>query len=246
MTLSVTSVEPKDFDQLAEGLLGFSDTGEEQLRSSMMTTLFVAGASAASDGRCAYLLDEDGTRTWVPNVLKGWIVDLSIVTQTYESYYPVDKLLVRVTACDGTSYVYRCGLDSWTASSFLTSVLNMSRKELAEQVQITLASKGRATFASISCITEQGEFTRVQIPKDQLGKKVSYDAALDAVSWANNTSQSNDESPEVKAQVDAAVAAEEEPFEVAPEELDALIEQVKSPTTTRKRVTKKAAEPSVA
>ena len=77
-----------------------------------MTTLFIAGASDASKGRCAYLLLEDGSRMWVPNSLRCWLVDLSIKTQQYDSYDPVEKLLIRVTAADGTTYV--CGISSDT------------------------------------------------------------------------------------------------------------------------------------
>ena len=75
------------------------------------------------------------------------------MTQTYESDDPVEKLIVSVTASDGCNYVYRCGLNSWTASSFLTCLKAMTREQHAEQVQITLTGKGRrATFVNISTI----------------------------------------------------------------------------------------------
>ena len=93
MTLSVIPVDQQGIDNLAEGLTGFSDAGSDELQQSMMTSLFITGASSASNGRCAYLLLDDGSRMWVPNTLRCWLVDLKIVTQTYESYDPTDKLL---------------------------------------------------------------------------------------------------------------------------------------------------------
>ena len=93
-----------------------------------MTTLFISGASEVSCGRCAYLLLEDGSRMWVPNSLRCWLVDLSIKTQHYEGFDSAEKLLIRVIASDGTTYVYRCGFNSWTATSFLTQFKHLTRK----------------------------------------------------------------------------------------------------------------------
>ena len=55
MTLSVTPVDAHGIDNIAEGLSGFVDEIQE-LQQSMMTTLFISGASEASNGRCSYLL----------------------------------------------------------------------------------------------------------------------------------------------------------------------------------------------
>ena len=176
MTLSIVPVDQAGIDNIADGLSGFTDESSE-LQQSMMTTLFIAGASDASKGRCAYLLLEDGSRMWVPNSLRCWIVDLQIKTQQYESYDPVEKLLIRVTAVDGTTYVYRCGFDSWTATSFLTQFKHMSRQQLADQVTITLRSKGRATFVDLS-YCENGQFHRVQLPESAFtGEKRFVDTA---------------------------------------------------------------------
>ena len=79
MTLSITPVDTAGIDNIAEGLTGFVDETQE-LQQSMMTTLFIGGASDASSGRCAYLLLEDGSRMWVPNSLRCWLVDVSIKT----------------------------------------------------------------------------------------------------------------------------------------------------------------------
>ena len=227
------NVDPDGFDQIAQGLTGFSDEAEDLLRKQMMTTIFITGASAQSDGRCSYMLGEDGSRLWFPNSLRCWITDLAVVTQTYESFDPVEKLLVSVTASDGCNYVYRCGLNSWTASSFLICLKSMTKQQHAEQVQITLTPKGRATFVNVSCIQpDLCTFERVSIPKADLGRKLGYDESLDVITYVNRQAQENPESETVAAQVDA----EEVPFEVPPEELDNLLDEIQQP---KKRVTKK-------
>ena len=95
------NIDPDGFDQLAQNLTGFSDEAEDLLRKQMMTTIFISGASAQSEGRCSYLPGEDVSRLWLPNSLRCWITDLAVVTQTYESFDLVEKLLVSVTASDG-------------------------------------------------------------------------------------------------------------------------------------------------
>ena len=230
MTLSIVPVDQAGIDNIADGLSGFTDESSE-LQQSMMTTLFIAGASDASKGRCAYLLLEDGSRMWVPNSLRCWIVDLQIKTQQYESYDPVEKLLIRVTAVDGTTYVYRCGFDSWTATSFLTQFKHMSRQQLADQVTITLRSKGRATFVDLS-YCENGQFHRVQLPESAFtGEKLGYDERLDLISYVNGTSQDNEDNPVVEAQVQV----EEEPFEVPAEEIDELLDEIRKPKRSRRK-----------
>ena len=183
-------VDPDGFDQLAQGLTGFSDEAQDLLRKQMMTTIFISGASAQSDGRCSYMIGEEGSRLWLPNTLRCWITDLAVVTQTYESFDPVEKLLVSVTASDGCNYVYRCGLNSWTASSFLACFKAMTREQHAEQVQITLTGKGRATFVNVSTIQpDLYRFERVSIPKAALCRKLGYDECLDVITYVNRTAQ---------------------------------------------------------
>ena len=241
MTLSIVPVDAAGIDNIAEGLSGFVDETQE-LQQSMMTTLFISGASDASGGRCAYLLLEDGSRMWVPNSLRCWLVDLSIKTQQYESFDPVEKLLVRVTASDGTTYVYRCGFDSWTATSFLNQLRHMSRQQLADQVLITLKAKGRATFVDVS-YCQDGAFQRVELPDSAFtGEKLGYDEKLDIISYVNGTSQDNDNSPVVEAQVEV----EDEPFEFQPEELDKLLEEIKVPKRRRRKSPRCAAEETAA
>ena len=62
MTLSIVPVDAAGIDNIAEGLSGFVDETQE-LQQSMMTTLFISGASDASGGSSAYLLLEDGSRS---------------------------------------------------------------------------------------------------------------------------------------------------------------------------------------
>ena len=47
MTLSIIPVDQAGIDNIADGLSGFTDESSE-LQQSMMTTLFIAGASDAS------------------------------------------------------------------------------------------------------------------------------------------------------------------------------------------------------
>ncbi len=61
MTLSIVPVDAVGIDNIDEGLTGFVDETQE-LQQSRMTTLFIAGASDASNGRCSYMLLVDGSR----------------------------------------------------------------------------------------------------------------------------------------------------------------------------------------
>ena len=49
MTHATTQVDER-LDQLASGLTGFSDATQDELRKNMMTTIFISGASAQSEG----------------------------------------------------------------------------------------------------------------------------------------------------------------------------------------------------
>ena len=230
MTLSIIPVDANGINNIADGLTGFIDETQE-LQQSMMTTLFISGASEASNGRCSYLLLDDGARMWVPNSLRCWLVDLSIKTQQYDSNDPVEKLLIRVTASDGTTYVYRCRFDSWTATSFLSQFKYMTREQLADQVTITLKPKGRATFVDVS-YCENTAFQRVQLPESAFtGEKLGYDDKLDIISYVNGTSQDNEQSPVVEAQVEV----EEEPFEVPPEEIEELLDEIRRTKRTKQK-----------
>ena len=223
MTLSIVPTDASGINNLAEGLSGFLDSAEEALQETMMTSLFIAGSCPESNGRAAYLLLDDGSKMWVPNSLRCWIVDLKIVEQRYESFDPVDKLLIRVTAVDGSSYVYRTSLNSWTATSFLQNFRHMTRKQLSDQVTITLVPKGRATFVNVM-YCEGGAFRRVEIPKSEFGTgKMGYDSMLDAISHTNGTAQDNDNSEIVEAQV----SVDQDAFDPG-QDLDELLDEIKS------------------
>ena len=78
----------------------------------------------------------------------------------------------------------------------------MTRKQLADQVTITLKPKGRATIVDVS-YCEDGAFHRVQIPESAFtGEKLGYEDKLVLISYVNGTSQDNEKSPVVEAQVD--------------------------------------------
>ncbi|WP_115071089.1 hypothetical protein [Synechococcus sp. UW179B] len=237
MTLSIVPTDSSGINNLAEGLSGFLDPAEEALQETMMTTLFIGGACPESNGRASYLLMDDGSKMWVPNSLRCWLVDLKIVEQRYESFDPIDKLLIRVTAVDGSSYIYRTSLNSWTATSFLQNFRHMTRKQLSDQVTITLVPKGRATFVNVM-YCEGGAFHRVEIPKSEFGSgKMGYDAMLDAISYTNGTAQDNDDS----ALIEAQVSTEEEPFDPG-EDLDELIDEIKSTKLPARRKRSSVAE----
>ena len=195
MTFQPVPIAP--FEELAADIPGFS-SDESQLNDSLRTTIFINGASASSQGRASYILGEEGARQWLPNTLSCWINDLIIVTQMYEQYDPVEKLLVPVTSINGTTWCYRMGFDSWSASSLLTCIKQMSRSQIAERVQINLSPKGRDTFVGISCITEdQSSYARVEIeiPQVDLGRKLGYTEMLDVISYFHLAQKANQTDP---------------------------------------------------
>ena len=72
----------------------------------------------------------------------------------------------------------------------------------------------------------------MQIPESEFtGEKLTYDICLDVISYVYGTSQDNEDSPVLAAQV----TAEEEPFEVPSEELDKLLEEIKQPRRARRK-----------
>jgi hypothetical protein len=183
MTFSSVPIASDQFDQLAEDIPGFT-SDEKLLKETLQTTIFVSGASSSSDGRASYILGNDGERVWLPNTLACWVNNLKIVTQTYEQYDPVEKLLVYVTSINSTSWIYRTGLDSWASSSLLTNIKSMSPAMINERVQISLKPKGRACFIDVSAITEdQSDYKRVQIKEADLGRKLGYTEMLDVISY---------------------------------------------------------------
>ena len=238
VTLSVVPIDQAGIENICDGIAGFSDPDEQRLIDTMMTTLFIGAGSEQTKNRCAYLLDDSGSRLYVPNRMRGWLVGVDLITQQYQDFDPTEKLLVKVVAADGAHYQYKTGLNGWCATSFLMNFKHMTRQQLADQIQITLVPKGRCVFANVEYCTD-GQFRRVEIPKECFGQgKYSYDQILDAISWTNGTAQTVEDSGVIEAQV----TPDEEPFDVAPEELDEVLESIRQPTKRRSKSSKSQSE----
>ena len=236
MTFTTVPVVP--FEQLADDIPGFT-SDEQQLKDSVRTTIFVSGTSASSQGRASYILGDEGERQWLPNTLTCWLNDLNIITQNYEQYDPVEKLLVSVTSINGSTWCYRMGLDSWSSSSLLSAVRQMTRQQLAERIQVTLTPKGRATFIGISCIAEDlASYQRVEIPQADIGRKLGYTEMLDVISYfhlAQSATQSECNQVVTKSLASAAalLEASSEDADLAPLEPMSKPKQPRRKTTTR-------------
>ena len=240
MTFKPVPIAP--FEELAADIPGFS-SDESQLNDSLRTTIFINGASASSQGRASYILGEEGARQWLPNTLSCWINDLIIVTQMYEQYDPVEKLLVPVTSINGTTWCYRMGFDSWSASSLLTCIKQMSRSQIAERVQINLSPKGRDTFVGISCITEdQSSYARVEIeiPQVDLGRKLGYTEMLDVISYFHLPQKVNQTDP--KEALDVSPKASDSDLNTSPPVTESeSLEPLSKPKRARRKTKPTAA-----
>ena len=238
MTFQPVPIAP--FEELAADIPGFS-SDESQLNDSLRTTIFINGASASSQGRASYILGDEGERQWLPNTLSCWINDLIIVTQKYEQYDPVEKLLVPVTSINGTTWCYRMGFDSWSASSLLTCIKQMSRSQIAERVQINLSPKGRATFIGISCINEdQSSYTRVEIPQVDLGRKLGYTEMLDVISYFHLAQKANQTDP--KEALDVSPKASDSDLNTSPPVTESeSLEPLSKPKRARRKTKTTAA-----
>ena len=238
MTLSVVPIDDAGITNICDGVGGFTDPDEQRAIDSMMTTLFITAGSEQTKNRCAYLLDDAGSRLYVPNRFRGWLVSVDIITQTYSDFDPTEKLLIKVVATDGSNYQYKTGLNGWCAASFLLNFKHMSRQQLADQIQITLKSKGRCVFVDVDYCAD-GQFHRVQIPAEEFSKgKPTYDELLDAISWANGTAQTVEDSGVIEAQV----SKDEEAFDTPPEELDQLLAEIQQPKKRRRKSAAPVAE----
>ena len=51
--LQIVNVDPDGLDHLAQNLMGLGNEAEDLLRKQMITTIFIRGASAQSEGRCS-------------------------------------------------------------------------------------------------------------------------------------------------------------------------------------------------
>ena len=203
---------------LAQDCPGFSDE-EERLIHDDRKTIFIAGASAASQGRAAYCLGDKGERVWLPNCLTCFLNRIDITTQQYERFDPREMLIVHTTSINGDCWSYRTGFDSHAASSLLSCIKAMSPAQLAERVQLTLVPKGRATFINMSTISsDQTGYCRVRVPDADVGRKLGYSEQLDIISYFH-LSQTNGQAA---LNATPAVAAELEPTPVEAEVIEAM------------------------
>ena len=219
MTFTPVPVLPnQQFEKLAQDFAGFSDE-EDRLTREDRKTIFIAGASAASQGRAAYCLGDDGERVWLPNCLTCFLNRIDITTQQYENFDPREMLIVHTTSINGDCWSYRTGFDSHAASSLLSCIKAMSPAQLAERIQLTLVPKGRATFINVSTIApDQAGYIRVRVPDADVGRKLGYTEQLDIISYFH-LSQTN-----AQAALTAfpAVPTEPEPTPVEAEVIEAI------------------------
>lgn len=238
MTFTTVSIAP--FDQLADEIPGFT-SDKQQLRENLRTTIFVNGASASFQGRASYILGDAGERLWLPNTLTCWLNDFNIITQTYEQYDPIEKLLVSVTSINGTTWCYRMGLDSWSSTSLLSAVNQMSRYQLAERIQISLNPKAKATFISVACITQDlASYQRVEVPRNDVGRKLGYTEMLDIISYFNLAQSANQ--AETNKVVSQSLATATTLLQASPIESEMIALEPKSKTRQQPRQTMKKAK----
>ena len=216
MTFTPVPVLPNGhLERLDQDYPGFSDE-EERLIHDDRKTIFIAGASAASQGRAAYCLGDNGEGVWLPNCLTCFLNRIDITTQQYERFDPREMLIVHTTSINGECWSYRTGCDSHAASSLLSCIKAMSPAQLAERVQLTLVPKKRATFINASTISpDQTGYCRVRVPDADVGRKLGYSKQLDIISYFH-LSQINAQAA-LALTATPAVAAEPEPTPVEPE-----------------------------
>ena len=110
-------------------------------------TIFIAGASAASQGRAAYCLGDKVERVWLPNYLTCSLNRIDITTQQYVLLDRREMLIVHTTSINGECWSHHTGFESHAASSLLSCIKAMSPTQLAERLQLTLVPKGQATLS---------------------------------------------------------------------------------------------------
>ena len=237
-TFSITPVDPRGLNNLADNLDGFQDDASF-LQAQQQTTLFVTAPTAESNGRCLYFLTDDGGKAFVPNtIVNVWITDLSVRTVTYNdpNLEAQDKLLVQFVTPSGEYWTIRTGLLSWAASSLLLGLLQLETEQLVEQISIRVSNKGRAVFLNVCTPDGNGGWRRVEVPRDQL-HKLDYDVALDAITAINQTAQAV-AAPEPSLPAAQPFVEDKQVEElVAEEKLDKVLEEIRTPTKRRRKAT---------
>ena len=108
----------------------------------------------------------------------------------------------------------------------------MSRAQISEKVEIALTPKSRTVFAAVATLEPDGNrFKRVELDPDDLGRKLSYDELLDAVSYINGTDEVStlDQLRQSSTADDADGFVEVQPAAATAEDkLDAIIAEAKA------------------
>lgn len=99
---------------------------------------------------------------------------------------------MRIQTADGSAYILRMSLSTWTASSILMNFRRMSRAELSEQIQLTLQPRSRTVFIGVGVLQADAQsFRQVELDSAELKQKLSYDEMLEAISWANGADETS-------------------------------------------------------
>ena len=233
-SFTLSPVDPRGLNNLADNIDGFTDDLSD-LQPTNQTTLFVTSPTSASSGRCLYFLTDDGGKAFVPNtIVNAYITDLSVKTVNYQdpNLEAQDKLFVQFCTPSGEFFVIRTGINSWTASSLLQGLMQLSADQLTDRVSLRVSSKGLAVFMNVSVPNGNG-FTRVDVPEELL-HKFEYDEALAAVAAINQRAAQN----HVPA---ASLASEQMPAEEVVEEV-VVAEVPKKPSRKPRARTRKTAD----
>lgn len=233
-TFSITPVDSRGLNNLANGLDGFQDDSSA-LRAMELTTLFATAPTAESDGRCLYFITDEGGKAFVPNnIVNVWVTDLSVRTVTYNDAMleAQEKLLLQFCTQSGEYWTIRTGLLSWAASSALLGLLQLTTAQLSEPLSISVSNKGRAVFLNIRVPDGNGGWQRVEIPRESL-HKLSYDQALDAITQVNQTAQAT--TVAAVSEPTSETFVEDDELSETPDELDELLDEIKAIELPKRR-----------
>jgi hypothetical protein len=207
---------------------GFCESYTAQAKAKSRT-IFIARPDANANGSCSYLVTDDHVRAYLPNTVRLFLSDLSITTVTYEDsmYGSQDKLLVSFTSVGGDSFCFRTGLLSFAASSLVLGLCHLNSVALTGEIEITWVAKGACVFARVATAVNGG-YVPVELPKQALGHKLTFDEMQDGLTFINQSIAKGDAIPP---NFFGQVA---EP-EVEPEELDSILDQIRKPSRSRSK-----------
>ena len=132
------------------------------------------------------------------------------------------------------------GLDSWSSTSLLSAVKQMSRPQLAERVQISLNPKGRAIFISVACVTQDlASYQRVEISRADIGRKLDYTEMMDVISYFHLAQSANQ--AKTNRMVSQSLAPATALLQAFPVQAElASLEPMSKPKQARRKTTTKA------